>query len=250
MVYSENHWRGRGIGPIVGILLACLVSILALGCVVEICQAAVGQWTQYVNSSDLSWVHFDGANVWCASNGGALRFDPGTFQFQKIVRSGPGTLVSNALSCVAVSDGDLEWFGTMGSGLSLLHQGQWTLFTEGITELPSNSILSLSSSGNFLWAGTAAGLAMFVGSTLDATFNFANTGGGVPNDVINDVMAGTDTVWCATQGGVGRGVRLGEVWTWQAVNTGLASLNVLSVGRVGGRVWVGTQDNATTYSTY
>ena len=245
----ERHEGRRAfrVAASLGLLFACALVLLGPA---GWCEAAVGQWTQHVNSSDLSWVHFDGSSVWCASTGGALKFDPATAQFQKIVRDGPGTLVSNLVSCVAVSDGHLSWFGTRGFGLSLLNQGQWILFTEGITQLPSNTILSLGSSGNSLWAGTTAGLALFEGATLTAIFDFAGTAGGIPNDVINDVTAGADTVWCATQGGVGRGVRVAGSWTWQAVNSGLASLNVLSVGRLGGRVWVGTQDDVFTYSTY
>ncbi|MCX5800932.1 MAG: T9SS type A sorting domain-containing protein [Candidatus Eisenbacteria bacterium] len=215
-----------------------------------VCQGAVGDWTTHVNSDSLCWVHFDGTYVWCASNGGAVIFEPGVEQFTKTLRNGPGTLVNNDISCVAVSDGQMAWFGTSGFGLSLLHEGGWTLFTEGITLLPSNDILSLRSSGSSLWAGTRQGLALFQGSSLDATFDVSSTGGGIPNDVINDILATADTVWCATDGGVGMGVLSAGAWTWQALNSGLASLNVLCVGRLAGRVWVGIQDNVYSYSTY
>jgi ligand-binding sensor domain-containing protein len=228
-------------------LLACVLSVAAMA---QVCKAEVGDWTTQVNSADLAWVHFDGTNVWCASSGGAVEFEPGSEQFTKIVRNKPGTLVNNDLSCTAVSGGQFVWFGTRGFGLSLLYQGQWTLFTEVITPLPSNSILALSSSGNLLWAGTGLGLALFQGNSLVATFNTANTGGGIPGDVINDVLAMTDTVWCATGGGVGRGVRSGGVWTWQALNNGLGGLNVLCVGLLGRRAWVGIQEDAFTYGTY
>ena len=241
---------GRGSRLLVEIFLFGWVCMFLIVCPVKTCQAVLGQWTTHVNSSDLSWVHFDGTNVWCASSGGALVFEPGSGQFRKIVRDGPGTLVNNELSCVAVSGGQLAWFGTKGFGLSLLRQGQWTLFTEGITQLPSNSVFCLSSSGNSLWAGTSQGLALFQGDVLDAAFDFASTSGGIPGYAINDVMANVDTVWCATEGGVGRGARSGNVWTWQALNSGLGSLNVLRVGRLGGRVWVGIQDDPLTYSTY
>jgi ligand-binding sensor domain-containing protein len=214
---------------------------------VETCQATLGQWTTHVNSSNLSWVHFDGTNVWCASSGGALKFEPSSERFTKILRDKPGSLVNNEVSCVAVSDGQSVWFGTLGFGLNLLYQGQWRLFTEGFDDLPSDSILSLSSSGALLWAGTTRGLALFQGSLLDATFDVATTGGGIPGNVINDILATVDTAWCATEGGVGRGVRSGGNWTWQALNSGLGNLNVLCVGRFAGRLWAGTQDGIYEY---
>ena len=228
-------------------LLVCWGCVLFLMSPVETSHAALGRWTTHVNSSNLSWVHFDGTDVWCASNGGALKFEPASERFTKITRDRPGTLVNNEVSCVAVSDGQLVWFGTLGFGLNLLSQGQWRLFTEGFDNLPSDSILSLSSSGALLWAGTTRGLGLFQGSSLDATFDVATTGGGIPGNAVNGILATADTVWCATDGGVGRGVRSGGTWTWQAMNNGLGNLNVFCVGRFGGRVWTGTQDGMYEY---
>jgi len=230
-------------------IFACLAILLML-VMVRACPAAVGDWITHINSSDLSWVHFDGTGLWCASNGGAVNFDPATERFTKIVRNEPGTLVRNDLSCVAVSGEQFVWFGTLGSGLNLLNQGNWSLFTEVITLLPSNYISSLESSGNSLWAGTAHGLALFDGGSIDAVFTVANTAGGIPGDTISSISAATDTVWCATNGGVGRGIRSAGTWTWQAVNSGLASLNVLCIGRLGARVWAGTKEGASVYGTY
>jgi ligand-binding sensor domain-containing protein len=247
MFHLTLHLTGKKKHLLGGTLLVCWACLLFVMSPVETCQAAVGRWTTHVNSSNLSRVHFDGTNVWCASSGGAVKFEIGSEQFTKIVRDQPGTLVNNELSCVAVSDGQSVWFGTRGFGLDLLHQGEWTLFTEGLTRLPSDSILCLSPSGNSLWAGTARGLALFQGSLLDTTFNVATTGGGIPSDVINDILATADTVWCATEGGVGRGVKFGGAWTWQALNNGLGSLSVLCVDRFGGRVSVGTQNGIYEY---
>jgi ligand-binding sensor domain-containing protein len=219
-----------------------LSSALALIALAGPSGGVVGEWTVHVNSSNMFCVFIDGANVWGASSGGAVRFTPGTAQFMKVVRDRPGSLVNNDVSCVAVSDGGLTWFGTRGFGLNLLDGNQWVLFTAGITELPSDNILSLASVGSVLWAGTTAGLARFEGSEFQEKFDVASTGGGIPNNTINSILADQDTVWCATAGGVARGVKPGASWTWQTVNGGLSSLNVLCVGRSGSVVWVGAAD--------
>ncbi len=221
------------------IVLSCAFVLITLAGPSE---AIVGEWTVHVNSSNMFCVFVDGADVWAASSGGAVRFTPATVQFMKVVRERPGALVNNDVSCVAVSDGGLTWFGTRGYGLSLLIGDQWILFTAGITELPSDNILSLASTGSALWAGTNAGLALFNGSEFQEKFDVASTGGGIPNNTINDILADQDTVWCATAGGVTRGVKPGASWTWQTVNGGLSSLNVTCVGRSGGVMWAGAAD--------
>lgn len=207
-----------------------------------VCAGAVGDWTLHVNSSNLYFVFSSGNDVWSASSGGAVRYSPGTGEFTKVLRDRPGTLVSNELSCVAVTDGGREWFGTRGLGLNLREAGQWTLFTAGITILPSNQINCLASYGSTLWVGTTLGLALVEGSSIVATYNSINTGGGIPNDVINDIVATDDTVWCATSRGVGRGVKVGSTWNWTAVSSGLTNLLVLCVAFKDNSVWVAAGD--------
>ncbi|UCF78320.1 MAG: T9SS type A sorting domain-containing protein [Candidatus Eiseniibacteriota bacterium] len=222
-------------------LLVCACS-LALVSVVQPTGAVVGRWTTHINSSNLFYVFFDGTSVWSASSGGALRFAPGTEQFTKISRDEPGALASNDVSCVAASSGQLAWFGTRGFGLNLLEGDQWSLFTAGITDLPSNYILSLEPVGPLLWVGTTGGLALFSGREFQQKYTVSSTGGGIPNNRISDVLASQDTVWCATAGGVARGVKPGASWTWQAVNGGLTSLDVACLGSYAGRVWAGAAD--------
>jgi len=218
------------------LLCACALVLSGLA---QTSDATVGEWTVHVNSSNLFCVSTDGASILSASSGGAVRFVPSTGQFAKVVRDKAGSLVSNDLSCVAVSEGGLTWFGTRGFGLNLLEGSEWTLFTAGITELPSNFVLSLAPLGSVLWVGTTGGLARFEGSTFQEKFDVSSTAGGIPHNTINDVLVAEDTVWCATAGGVARGVKAGATWTWEAVNNGLSNLNVLCVGRSGGAVWVG-----------
>lgn len=210
-------------------------------------EGAVGDWTNHVNSDNLNFVFAGGGYVWCATSGGALRFDPATQEFAKIVRDRPGSLVSNNLSCVAVTDGNLRWFGTRGLGLNLLQNGTWTLFTAGITDLPSNDVNTLASYGSTLWVGTRQGLALVEGATIVRTFTVANTGGQIPSNVINDVFATDDTVWCATTGGVSRGVKSGTSWNWTALNAGLSSVVSYSVALFDGKPWVACNDGTYEY---
>jgi ligand-binding sensor domain-containing protein len=219
-----------------------LALLAALALLPGVCAGAVGDWTLHVVSSNLYFVFSDGGDVWSASSGGAVRYTPGTGEFSKVLRDRPGALVSNELSCVAVTDGGREWYGTRGFGLNLREAGEWTLFTAGITPLPSNEINCLASSGGSLWVGTTLGLALVEGSAIVATYTRASTGGAIPNDVINDIVATDDTVWCATSSGVGRGVKVGGVWNWTAVSTGLTNLLVICVAFKDGGVWVASGD--------
>ncbi|MFH0777360.1 MAG: hypothetical protein V2A71_01890, partial [Candidatus Eisenbacteria bacterium] len=223
---------------------ACLLICVAVFAAAE---GAVGEWTTHVNSYDVRSVAVEGSLVWGATTGGAVRYDPASRSFIKLVRERSGALVSNELSCVAVGDGGRLWLGTAGWGLNLLYRDGWTLFAEGFTDLPSNNIRCLSSNGGSLWVGTSNGLALFEGSTLSGAYDVSSTSGGIPNNVINDVRVVADTVWCATEGGVGRGVKSGGVYTWQVVNGGLGNLGVLCVGSFQGATWVGTRDGTYRY---
>ncbi|MBN1503985.1 MAG: hypothetical protein JW952_02860 [Candidatus Eisenbacteria bacterium] len=220
-----------------------VVAVLAAAMFVPaVCAGAVGDWTLHVDSSNLYFVFSSGDDIWSASSGGAVRYTPGTGEFAKVVRDRPGALATNELSCVAVTEGGREWFGTRGFGLNLREAGTWTLFTAGITPLPSNEINCLASSGTSLWVATTLGLALAEGSSIVATYTNSNTGGGIGSDIINDVLATQDTVWCATTSGVSRGVKTGSTWSWTALRTGLTSMFVLSVAFKDNSVWAAAAD--------
>ena len=224
------------------VMSRALAFVAAVALVPGVCAGAVGDWTLHVDSSNLYFVFSSGGDVWSASSGGAVRYTPGAGEFSKVLRDRPAALVSNELSCVAVTDGNREWYGTRGFGLNLREAGEWTLFTAGITLLPSNEINCLASSGGSLWVGTTLGLALVEGSSIVATYSKSSTGGGIPDDVINDIMATDDTVWCATSHGVGRGVKVGSAWNWTSVSTGLTNLLVICVAFKDGNVWAASGD--------
>ena len=230
---------GKRRASVMPTVLAIMVAVLLLP---GPCAGAVGDWTLHVDSSNLYFVFLSGGDVWCATSGGAVRYTPATGEFSKVVRDRPAALVSNELSCVAVTEGDRQWFGTRGFGLNLREAGEWTLFTAGITALPSNEINCLASDGSSLWVGTTLGLALVQGSSIVATYNTGNTGGGIPDNIINDIVATDDTVWCATSHGVARGIKVGSAWNWTSINTGLTNLLVLCVAFRDNAVWVASGD--------
>ncbi len=235
MIATSMVKRGRS-------LTAALVLLAAAALAPAACTGAVGDWTLHIDSSNLYFVFVSGGDVWSASSGGAVLYKPATGEFRKVVRDRPGALVSNDLSCVAVTEGGREWYGTRGFGLNLNEGGAWTLFTAGITPLPSNEINCLASDGSSLWVGTTLGLALVQGSSIVATYTNASTGGGIPDDIINDIIATPDTVWCATSHGAARGVKVGSTWSWTAFRSGLTNLLVLTIARKDGTMWAASGD--------
>ncbi len=194
--------------------------------------AAQGRWETFVRPGDYTALEADSASIWLASvEAGLLRFDPATTRFEFFNRL-PNQLISNELTALAFDGSGRLWVGTLASGVSVRSAdgASWRLVSR-LDQLPSDSVTALAPDGDNLWIGTRAGLAFWNGSGDGSVDAFWPNEDEAPfaSNFVNDVVVVDTTVWVATAAGVYRNsaVRAGS---WTAVNAGLPSLDVRSLG--------------------
>lgn|GEM_PF-2480078 len=143
-------------------------------------------------------------------------------------------LVNSSINVVKIYD-DTLWFGTNG-GISKVHVeqlpavDQWSSFTiqDG---LPSNRILDIAPSPDYIWIATDSGVARFDG----ANWNIVNDG--LPSERVRRLVSGSAGIYAGTDRGVAE-------WTsghWEPRNEGLAITDVRAMSYDSNdNLWIGT----------
>jgi ligand-binding sensor domain-containing protein len=220
-------------------LRAALILVLALVAAASPARAQgdADAFTPYISARDLTDMAADGAgNLWIASDGGgALRFDLETAswtQFPRLRGTGPR---GNDLVTTCVDALGRVWFGSATVGFTFYDPatGRWDRDAE---EWPDPSINVIRCLGGGVYIGTVGGLSLK--PTPSRTDICAETDPGciVPSYFVNDYELLNDTLWVATDEGLGRfnGVR------WDSLNAlpaGSQGENVLSLAAHRGLLW-------------
>ncbi|MCE7062000.1 two-component regulator propeller domain-containing protein [Dyadobacter sp. CY343] len=147
-------------------------------------------------------------NIWIGTNGGGLaRFDRKTEKFKNYIPSN-SSINSNDVRAIAEDQKGNLWIGTYGGGLNYLDvaSGQFTSFFNDPKKpdfLSNHIVFSLLfDAKQRLWIGSEGnGLLMY--DTVKKTTRRYHEKNGLPNDVINAILAETpDKIWLSTNEGI------------------------------------------------
>ncbi|MBN1290851.1 MAG: T9SS type A sorting domain-containing protein [Candidatus Latescibacteria bacterium] len=122
---------------------------------------ADGTWTQYQSSQNTHDIAFEGQYVWCATNGGVIRWNKED-NTHTILTTNEG-LANNSVLSVYVGRDGVKWFGTK-SGVTKYDGKTFTTFTtkdglifDWVTAIYKDSM-------GILWFGTQEGVSKFDGT--------------------------------------------------------------------------------------
>ena len=197
--------------------------------------AGAARWDTYNNANSLTSITATRGVVWTASDLGVHRYDPATGSFTRFSKN-VGQLASNAVTEVEVDAGGNTWFATRGNGVSVLQAGgTWRTLTR-FDGLPADTVLCLEPSASGMWVGTNAGLSLFDGLELIASWpDGINPSPFARNQIVALAHVG-DSTWVGTPAGA-YVTRSAEGVTWSLRDAGLASSSIRSLAAFGPAVW-------------
>lgn len=215
-----------------------VLAVLAAAAAVVVFSAApaeAARWDTYNNANRLNSVNATGGDVWTASDLGLHRYDPASGAFTRYAKNA-GQLAANAVTEVEVDAAGNTWMATRGQGVSVLTPtGAWRTLTI-FDGLPSNTVLALELSSVGMWVGTEAGVSLFDGLELIASWpDGVNPSPFLDNEVLA-IAHVADSTWIGTPNGA-YVTKTSEGVTWLRRVGGLTDLNVRSLAAFGTEVW-------------
>ena len=170
--------------------------------------------TPFLSGRDMRELERDSrGNLWIATHGGALRFELANRDwevFPRLLGTGPR---GNDLVTVCVDAEERVWFGSASRGFTF-YNPDTHLWDRESEEWPDPRIRVIRCLGGGVYIGTAGGLSLKPTENRTDICAASDPGCIVPSYVVNDYALMNDTLWVATEGGLGRfnGV------TWDSVS--------------------------------
>ncbi|MBT6146943.1 MAG: hypothetical protein HOH74_16030, partial [Gemmatimonadetes bacterium] len=158
-----------------------------------------GAWSAHTSMRPVEQVLYHGGEVWCATGGGVLRYDPETAEYGRLTRL-QGLAGNRVLSIAVDGAGDL-WFGTEGMGLSRLRQGQ-TRFDPPVLAFAGLAAKALVAVGHHLFVGTELGISLFLADELVVSESYQQLGDFPRNTAVHSLVTAGGVLWAATDEGV------------------------------------------------
>jgi ligand-binding sensor domain-containing protein len=195
--------RGGGAARAVRPATTLALCLIVLPALVD-AQTAADAVTPYVNASSMVDLDVDATGrLWIASAGGALRFDPADETwtvFPRLLGTGPR---GNDLSTLCIDAAGRVWTGSATRGFTFYDPltQRWDRESE---EWPDPRIRVIRCLGTGVYIGTRNGFALKPTLTRTDLCAEADPGCIVPSYVINDFAFVGDTLWVATENGLGR----------------------------------------------
>ena len=144
-------------------------------------------------------VLYHGGEVWCATGGGVLRYDPATAEYGSLTRL-QGLAGNHVLSITVDGAGDL-WFGTQNTGLSRLRQEQ-VKFDPPVLAFADLAAQALVAVGDHLFVGTELGISLFLADELVVGESYQQLGDFPRNTAVRALVTADGVLWAATGEGV------------------------------------------------
>jgi len=186
---------------------------------------AAGAWSTFLHPSAYGGIVAASDTVWGAAvDGGVVFYVRSSGQFGSYSRQ-PGGLASNNLTAIAADRSGNLWFGTSDAGVSrLASDGTWGVLN-AFDGLPSLTVNTLRASGDSLWIGTSAGLAVYDGTEISGRLPDSGAPSPFASNNITGIALTGDSVWVATAAGVYYARRSEQLSSWTQMSAGLQLLN-------------------------
>ena len=204
--------------------------------------ATAGRWKNHVDASMINEIVPHGGDLYIATFGGLLVYNPAGGTFQQYTND--GGLPSNALQCLTFDDHGDIYAGTADIGVAKVRLSNGSLklirsLSEQIDGLASNTVNSIATWGDVIVYGATPGAGTIRNDFASARFFERD---GLPGPDVLDVMPLGDEVWMATSGGVATLNRLGIIQTVPN-----SPVNAQVIGTDGTNVYVGTSTGVRRY---
>ncbi|MCC7262556.1 MAG: T9SS type A sorting domain-containing protein [Candidatus Latescibacteria bacterium] len=157
------------------------------------------EWTGDTSMRQINQVLVLDGQVWNATAGGVLRFDPGQRTFERFTRL-DGLAGNQVLSLAADEHGDL-WFGTEGQGLSRFRLAEHR-FDPPYLDFKDLRIEALVAAGGRVYVATDRGISVFLVDKEEVRETYHRLGDLAKDLQINDLVIFNGALWAATPDGV------------------------------------------------
>ena len=190
----------------------------------------------FVSAADLRAVERDArGNLWFASGGGAVRFGLANHDweiFPRLLGTGPR---GNDLVTLCVDNQERIWFGSASHGFTF-YDPDTRVWDRESEEWPDPRIRVIRCLGGGVYIGTQGGLSLKPTQNRTDICAASDPGCIVPSYVVNDYALQGDTLWVATENGLGR--FNGTTWdSTTSLPPGSVGHASLSIAAYGGTVW-------------
>ncbi|MEJ2722773.1 MAG: two-component regulator propeller domain-containing protein [bacterium] len=197
---------------------------------------AAADWISYVDPSLISGIVLHNGELYIASSGGLVVYDPESSSFEQFDNT--VGLPSNFLTCLTFDAVGNLYVGTEDSGIARLKFTAGSLDVVPLSStfhgLSDDRITSLAAWGDSVVYGTKKGAGLIIDGFPGARYLARE---GLPSEVVTDVLSDGDRVWMATDSGL---VYLDRFGFLTEVSQGLPDLNTKALARTDTAVWVGT----------
>lgn len=136
--------------------------------------ACPGEWTTYTSMRAVNGIVQTGDEVWCATNGGVLRFSLVDSTYTRYTNL--DGLAGNTVLCAEADSAGNLWFGTAGDGLSKFDVRTQT-FHQPFSEFMGLRINALLARNGHLFVGTDRGVSLFLMDKEEVKETYRQLGG-------------------------------------------------------------------------
>lgn len=157
------------------------------------------EWTAYTSMRSIEQVLYHAGQIWSATSGGVLRYDPRTGEYGRLTRL-QGLAGNRVLSVAADGGGDL-WFGTDGQGLSRLRRGYATCDPPFLA-FADLRVQALASVDHRVFVGTDQGVSLFLGDDLVVKETYLQLGDFPKGTGVRALAVSDGVLWAGTDEGV------------------------------------------------
>ena len=192
------------------------------------------QWTYHTNGNYINDIAIEGDYIWCATNGGVVRWDSRDGTYVKYTAA-DGLAGTKVLS-VAVDTDNVKWFGTSGNGVSRFDGDTWTTFDtdDGLIDGTVHDIVCDGDDVSWFRIGNSSRLMSFDGVAWETY----STEDGLPDIRVTSFAVDSENVkWIGTYQGLCRFD--GVTWKIYTTEDGLPQNRVteIAIDPVSGDVW-------------
>ncbi len=190
----------------------------------------------------------DNQQIWCATEGGVLRFNSLNGTYEKWTNT-DGVLSNNLQSIEITATGEV-WFGSVGAGIVKYtpHLDRWDSYPVSFRNGIGSVLNILALSGKLWFATQNAGVHILKegndpGDYIDDTWEVYNTGLGLSSNQIRALYAAANgDLWFGSDKGIS--IRRKATGGWDYLTTFNSSLSNNVINCIGGdrsgRIWIGT----------